>query len=163
MIDPHPIRQRFASLCPHLSERERRLHAAAEARAVGYGGITAVSATTGIAASTIGRGLKKLTAPDTLASDRVRRSGGGRKLLVAKNATLLGDLLALVEPSERGDPMSPLRWTCKSLSQLAAALVAQGHRIGRTVVGELLHKRACCMEVAGGFAGRVGVGRSPFY
>ena len=80
----------------------------------------------------IGRGLKELAAPDTLDPDRVHRPGGGRKLLVEKDATLLDDLLALVEPSERGDPMSPLRWTCKSLSQLTAALVAQGHRIGRT-------------------------------
>ena len=146
MIDPRPIRKRFASLCPHLNERERRLYAAAEARAAGYGGIAAVSAATGIAASTIGRGLKELTTPETLKPDRTRRPGGGRKLLVAKDATLLDDLLALVEPSERGDPMSPLRWTCKSLSQLAAALVAQGHRIGRTVVGELLHQQKFSLQ-----------------
>ncbi len=146
MIDLHPIRKRFISLCPHLSERGRRLYAATEARAAGYGGIAAVSAATGIAVSTIGRGLKELSALDTLAPDWVRRPGGGRKLLVAKNATLLDDLLALVEPSERGDPMSPLRWTCKSLSQLAAALVAQGHRIGRTVVGELLHKQKFSLQ-----------------
>jgi len=146
MIDPHPIRKRFMSLSPHLSERERRLFAATEARAAGYGGIAAVSAATGVAVSTIGRGLKELSASDTLAPDRVRRPGGGRKLLVEKDATLLDDLLALVEPSERGDPMSPLRWTCKSLSQLAAALVAQGHRIGRTVVGELLHKQKFSLQ-----------------
>jgi len=146
MIDPHPIRKRFTSLSPHLSERERRLFAATEARAAGYGGIAAASAATGVAVSTISRGLKELSVLDTLAPDRVRRPGGGRKLLVAKDATLLGDLLALVEPSERGDPMSPLRWTCKSLSQLAAALVAQGHRIGRTVVGELLHKQKFSLQ-----------------
>jgi len=146
MIDPHPIRKRFTSLSPHLSERERRLFAATEARAAGYGGIAAASAATGVAVSTIGRGLKELSVLDTLAPDRVRRPGGGRKLLVAKDATLLDDLLALVEPSERGDPMSPLRWTCKSLSQLTAALVAQGHRIGRTVVGELLHKQRFSLQ-----------------
>jgi len=146
MIDPDPIRKRFVSLSPHLSERERRLFAATEARAAGYGGIAAASAATGIALSTIGRGLRELLASDTLAPDRVRRPGGGRKLLVEKDATLLDDLLALVEPSERGDPMSPLRWTCKSLSQLAAALVAQGHRIGRTVVGELLHKQKFSLQ-----------------
>lgn len=146
MIDPHPIRKRFTSLSPHLSERERRLFAATEARAAGYGGIAAASAATGVAVSTIGRGLKELTAPDTLDPDRVRRPGGGRKPLVEKDATLLGDLLALVEPSERGDPMSPLRWTCKSLSQLTTALVAQGHRIGRTVVGELLHKQKFSLQ-----------------
>ncbi len=146
MIDPHPIRKRFASLSPHLSERERRLFAATEARAAGYGGIAAASAATGVAVSTIGRGLKELSGLDMLAPDRVRRPGGGRKLLVVKDATLLDDLLALVEPSERGDPMSPLRWTCKSLSQLTAALVAQGHRIGRTVVGELLHKQKFSLQ-----------------
>jgi len=146
MIESDPIRERFMSLSPHLSERERRLFAATEARAAGYGGIAAVSAATGVAVSTIGRGLKELSALDTLAADRVRRPGGGRKLLVEKDATLLDDLLALVEPSERGDPMSPLRWTCKSLSQLAAALVAQGHRIGRTVVGELLHKQKFSLQ-----------------
>ncbi len=96
--------------------------------------------------STIGRGLKELSGLDMLAPDRVRRPGGGRKLLVEKDVTLLDDLLALVEPSERGDPMSPLRWTCKSLSQLTAALVAQGHRIGRTVVGELLHKQKFSLQ-----------------
>jgi len=146
MIDPHPIHKRFTSLSPHLSERERRLFAATEARAAGYGGIAAASAATGVAVSTISRGLKELSGLDTLAPDRVRRPGGGRKLLVAKDATLLDDLLALVEPSERGDPMSPLRWTCKSLSQLTAALVAQGHRIGRTVVGELLHKQKFSLQ-----------------
>jgi len=146
MIDPHPIHKRFTSLSPHLSERDRRLFAATEARAAGYGGIAAVSAATGVAVSTIGRGLKELSGLDTLAPDRVRRPGGGRKLLVEKDATLLDDLLALVEPSERGDPMSPLRWTCKSLSQLAAALVAQGHRIGRTVVGELLHQQKFSLQ-----------------
>ena len=77
MIESDPIRERFMSLSPHLSERERRLFAATEARAAGYGGIAAVSAATGIAVSTIGRGLKELSALDTLAPDRVRRPGGG--------------------------------------------------------------------------------------
>src|SRR6187551_1270628 len=79
----------------------------------GYGGIAAVSRATGIAASTIGRGLKELVCGPGVPADRVRRHGGGRKALVETNATLLDDLLALVSPSERGDPMSPLRWTCK--------------------------------------------------
>ncbi len=79
MIDARPIRERFAALSPHLSERERRLLAASEARAAGYGGIAAVAAATGIAPSTIGRGLKELAAPDKFDPDRVRRPGGGRK------------------------------------------------------------------------------------
>ena len=146
MIDSSPIRERFAALSRHLSERDRRLWAASEARAAGYGGIAAVSAATGIAASTIGRGLKELASADTLDVGRVRRRGGGCQPLVKKDATLLADLLALVDPSARGDPMSPLRWTCKSLSQLAAALAAKGHRVGRTVVGELLHQQKFSLQ-----------------
>jgi hypothetical protein len=138
MIDPAPIRDRFTALSPHLNERERRLFAATEAAAAGYGGIAVVSAATGIAVSTIGRGLKDLAEASGLVSGRVRRAGGGRKPLVASNPGLLRDLMALVEPGERGDPMSPLRWTCKSLRQLAAELVARGHQVSRTVVGELL-------------------------
>ncbi len=114
--------------------------------AAGYGGIAAVSAATGIAASTVGRGLKELASADTLEPGRVRRRGGGGKPLVKKDATLLADLLALVDPSARGDPMSPLRWTCKSLLQLAAALAAKGHRVGRTVVGELLHQQKFSLQ-----------------
>jgi hypothetical protein len=138
MIDPAPIRDRFTALSPHLNERERRLFAATEAAAAGYGGIAAVSAATAIAVSTIGRGLKDLAEASGLAPGRVRRAGGGRKPLVAGNPGLLRDLMALVEPGERGDPMSSLRWTCKSLRQLAAELVARGHQVSRTVVGELL-------------------------
>jgi Rhodopirellula transposase DDE domain len=138
MIDPAPIRDRFTALAPYLNERERRLLAATEAATAGYGGIAAVSAATGIAVSTIGRGLKDLVEDNGLVPGRARRPGGGRKPLVANNPDLLRDLMALVEPEERGDPMSPLRWTCKSLRQLAAELVARGHQISRTVVGELL-------------------------
>jgi len=83
---------------------------AAEATTAGYGGIAAVSAATGVAASTIGRGLRELCA--TGEPGRVRRAGGGRKATVVKDTTLLSDLGALVEPSVRGDPQSPLRWTC---------------------------------------------------
>ena len=104
----------------------------------GYGGIAAVSRATGIAASTIGRGLDELADLDALAANRVRRPGGGRKKLSSMNATLLDDLLGLVCPSERGDPMSPLRWTCKSLRRLARELGEVGHKISHTVVGELL-------------------------
>jgi Rhodopirellula transposase DDE domain len=138
MIDPAPIRDRFTVLSPHLNERDRRLFAATEAAAAGYGGIAAVSAATGIAVSTIGRGLKDLAEEGGLLAGRVRRAGGGRKPLVANNPALLRELMALVEPCERGDPMSPLRWTCKSLRQLATELVAHGHQVSRTVIGELL-------------------------
>src|SRR3954453_7989176 len=141
MIDPTGIRARFALLLPHLDERRRRLFAATEARTAGYGGIAAVSRATGIAVSTIGRGLKELASAARLEADRVRRPGGGRKPLVATDAALVDDLLALVSPSERGDPMSPLRWTCKSLRRLAAELAERGHRISHTAVGEVLKQQ----------------------
>ena len=136
MIDVDAIRQRFSAVAPFLDERGRRVVAAAEASAAGYGGIAAVSVATGIAVSTIGRGLRELSEPRGL--DRVRRAGGGRKTNVAKDATLLSDLGALVEPTSRGDPQSPLLWTCKSVRRLAQELQGQGHHVGRTLVGELL-------------------------
>jgi hypothetical protein len=136
MIDIEGIRARFAELSAHLDERGRRLLAASEARAAGYGGIAAVSRATGLAASTIGRGLNDLS--DELPPGRVRRHGGGGKTAVERDPGLLPALLSLVEPGARGDPMSPLRWTCKSLRRLAAELTARGHRVSRTVVGELL-------------------------
>jgi len=146
MIDVTAVRERFLALSEHLDERGRRIFGATEARIAGYGGIAAVSQATGIAASTIGRGLVELSATDQRALGRVRRPGGGDKSLVDKDPTLLTDLLAMVEPDARGDPMSPLRWTCKSLSQLARALVAMGHKIGRSSVGELLHRQKFSLQ-----------------
>jgi len=116
------LRKRNAAILPQLDERQRRLFAASEARAAGHGGIAAVSRVTRIAASTIGRGLKELDAPPPLKLGGVRRPGGGRKSLTETDPGLLDDLNALVEPDTRGDPMSPLRWKCKSLRRLAAEL-----------------------------------------
>ena len=138
MIDTSAIRDRFVAVSPHLGERGRRFFAAAEARTAGYGGIAAVARATGIAPSTIGRGLAELDGAEAVPADRNRRVGGGRKTLTATDPALLADLLALVSPSERGDPMSPLRWTCKGLRRLASELGAIGHKISHTVVGELL-------------------------
>jgi hypothetical protein len=140
MIDEDKIQQRFVALSPHLDERGRRQFAAVEARLAGYGGIAAVARATGIAPSTIWRGLAELDDPAPLSADRVRRPGGGRRPLVEKDAKLLADLEGLVEPGARGDPMSPLRWTSKSLRRLAAELQGMGHAVSHTVVGELLKK-----------------------
>src|SRR5258707_1859489 len=92
---------------------------------------------TGRAPSTIGRGLKELAQDEP--SERVRRPGAGRKPAICKDPTLLADLEALVEPTTRGDPESPLRWTCKSVRRLAEALQAQGHQVSRSLVDELLN------------------------
>ena len=146
MVDLDVIRARYASLSPYLDERARRLFAASEARAAGFGGIAAVSRATGIAASTIGRGLKELAAAMPLDAERVRRPGGGRKALTALEPSLLENLLALVSPGERGDPMSPLRWTCKSLRRLAAELRERGHQISHTVVGEMLKRERFSLQ-----------------
>jgi hypothetical protein len=137
VIDVDPIRERFSTVAPFLDERGRRLVAAAEAFAAGYGGIAAVAAATGMAPSTIGRGLKELAQDQP--SPRIRRPGAGRKPTISNDPSLLGDLEALVEPTTRGDPESPLRWTCKSVRNLAEALRAQGHQVSHTLVAELLN------------------------
>ena len=116
------------------------MFAAAEAKAAGYGGIAAASRATGIAVSTIGRALRELADGSEPIAGQIRRPGGGRKPLVESDAGLMEALLALVEPSTRGDPESPLRWTYKSVRRIAAELCAQGHPISHTVVCELLHE-----------------------
>ena len=137
MIDPSAIRERFTAVARDLNERSRRLLAAAEARTAGHGGIAAASRATGIARSTIGRGLKDLAAPDGL-SGEVRRPGGGCPTLVEKDPTLLDDLLRLVEPATMGDPMRPLMWVSKSHAKLAAALREMGHKIADSSIPKLL-------------------------
>jgi DNA-binding transcriptional ArsR family regulator len=140
VIDESTIRQRFEALDPVLDERGRRRFAAAEAMTAGHGGIAAVSRATGLARSTVGRALSELRAGEAVDAERVRRFGGGRKPMSAMDASLIDDLRSLVEPTTRGDPQSPLLWTCKSLRKLSQSLRDMGHKIGRTLVGELLHK-----------------------
>ena len=122
-----------------LDERGLRLMAAAEARAAGYGGIAAVARATGIARSTIGRGLADLDQP-ALPPGQVRRAGSGRKPVQEKDPTLLADLRRLVEPATHGDPMRPLLWVSKSHAKLADALYAMGHPISPNTVGKLLRE-----------------------
>jgi hypothetical protein len=135
------IREKFQALGAVLDERSRRLWAATEAKALGYRGQTLVAKATGMSRNTVHVGLRELEhSADTLteAPQRVRRSGGGRKRLIEHDPLLVTRLDALVEPTSRGDPQSPLRWTCKSTRQLAAALQQHGHKVGRQKVAELL-------------------------
>jgi hypothetical protein len=140
VIDESAIRLRFEALAPVLDERARRRFAAAEAMSAGRGGVSAVTRATGVARSTIGRGLAELRSGETLDTSRVRRPGGGCKPLIETDTNLPNDLRSLVEPDTRGDPQSSLLWTCKSLTKLSRGLREMGHKIGRTLVGELLHE-----------------------
>ena len=138
-MDLATLRAKHTALSPVLTERSRRVWAATEAQAIGYGGIAQVARATGIAESTIQRGLRDLASGHPLDGARTRKAGGGRKRTTDLDATLLRDLDALVEPTAPGDPDSPLRWTCLSARTLAVALEALGHHVSHTVVAELLH------------------------
>src|SRR5262252_5038221 len=119
---------KFEAIFPHLDERQRRLLMAAEARALGHGGIRLVARAAGVREATVSSGVDELDS-GAGALGRVRRPGGGRKRAADLDPGLVPALLALVEPDERGDPMSPLRWTVKSNRRLAAELSAQGHEV----------------------------------
>jgi transposase len=149
VIDEKAIRLRYEALDPLLDERARRRFVAAEALSAGHGGIAAVARITGVARSTIGRGLKEIRGPvvDPTPRGRVRRAGGGRKPLIVTDATLLDDLQALLEPVTRGDPMAPLRWTAKSLRNLAKGLQELGHRISHDSVAALLRGLGYSLQV----------------
>ena len=139
-MDEAAIRQRYQVLADVADERVRRLMVAAEALAIGRGGQLAVARATGVSRTMIQRGIREVRHPELQApKGRVRRPGGGRKAMVVLDPTLRDDLERLVEPTSRGDPESPLRWTCKSVRKLAAELTAQGHQTSHRMVAELLH------------------------
>jgi transposase len=136
---------KFEVLFPHLDERQRRLLMGAEARALGHGGIRAVARAAGVAENTVSRGVSDMDAGE-LPLGRTRRAGGGRKRLSQTDPGVRVALLALVEPDERGDPMSPLRWTTKSTRALAAELTSQGHRVGADTVADLLREEGFSLQ-----------------
>ena len=142
MVAEAAIRRRFRLIAPHLDERLRRLVAAAEVAAAGAGGVSAVARATGVSRRAIRVGAKELKTRGAaaLAPGRIRRPGGGRKRTVDQDPTLLADLEKLIEPTTRGDPGSPLRWTCKSVRRLAAELTRQGHRTSHRMVAALLQQ-----------------------
>src|SRR5512147_1715714 len=145
VVDPD-VKARFEMLAPFLNERTRRLAAAAEAAAIGRGGIARVSRTTGVSRRAIASGLDQLKAPDDLGAGRIRRPGGGRKRAVETDATLRADLEQLIDPVTRGDPESPLRWTCKSIRKLAEQLRRMGHATSHRMVAELLHESGYSLQ-----------------
>ena len=139
MIDEDTIRRQYEMLRPALDERARRLFAASHVQILGRGGIAAVARATGIAPSTIGRGLKELD-QGVAADQRLRRPGSGRKRLADTDPSLVSDLLSLIEPATLGDPERPLLWVSKSSEKLAAALRTMGHQISADTVGRLLRR-----------------------
>ena len=136
---------KFQAVFPHLDERQRRLLMGAEARAMGHGGIRAVARAAGVREATVSLGVDELdSGAEPLG--RARRPGGGRKQAADLDPGLRPALLALVEPEERGDPMSPLRWTTKSTRNLAGELTRQGHRVGADTVGDLLRAEGFSLQ-----------------
>ena len=138
LVDEEAIGERYRALAGEFDERRRRLWAAAEARSAGRGGIAAVVRATGISESTVLRGLSELGSGVPLEAGRIRRAGGGRKPLSTTDPTLVADLERLVDPESRGDPQGPLRWTAKSVRNLAEALRSLGHQVSHMTVARLL-------------------------
>ncbi|MDP2730449.1 MAG: ISAzo13 family transposase [Dehalococcoidales bacterium] len=145
-MDTELIKRRFTALAGFLDERLRRLVAATEAMAIGYGGISIVSRETGVSRRAIALGCEELKHPEKATKKRIRKEGGGRKRTIDKDSTLRQDLENLIEPVSRGDPESPLRWTCKSVRKLSAELKQMGHNISHNLVAELLHRMGYSLQ-----------------
>jgi hypothetical protein len=145
VVTSEVLTAKFAAIFPHLDERQRRLLMGAEARALGHGGIRLVARAAGVREATVALGVDEL---DSGAGPlgRARRPGGGRKRVADVDPGMRPALLALVEPEERGDPMSPLRWTTKSTRTLAGELTRQGHRVGADTVGDLLRAEGFSLQ-----------------
>src|SRR5438067_6301758 len=133
------IKQRYERLAGELNERTRRLFAANEAMELGWGGIAVVARATGLSGQVIVDGMQELREGQRAGEGRIRRIRGGRKSNVSNDPSLQEDLERLVEPVTRGDPESPLRWTCKSVRKLTEELSRQGHQVSRQLVSEMLH------------------------
>ena len=146
MSAPSGLRAKLASLWPLLDERTRRLVAATEARAMGYGGISEVSRACGLSRKAIGRGIQEIEAGTAPPPGRVRQPGAGRKPITASDPRLLEALDRLLDPATRGDPQSPLRWTCKSTRTLAGQLTRHRHAISHTKVAQLLRAQGYSLQ-----------------
>ena len=140
------IRDKYRAIVSDLDERGRRRGAAAEARSLGWGGITAVAMATGISDRTIRHGIRELDDLDALPPARQRKRGGGRRTREQEQPGLIEALEALIEPDTRGDPISPLRWTCKSTRNLATELKSQGFVVSSWKVGALLKSQRYSLQ-----------------
>lgn len=140
------VKQRYDLMVAHLSEKDKRLWAASEANTIGRGGDTIVCQATGISRVTIGKGKKELTGKSDGIKKRIRKTGGGRKRLMEKNPALIKDLDMMIDPLTRGDPESPLRWTCKSTYKLAEALQKKGHNVSQKTVYLMLQEMGYSMQ-----------------
>jgi Rhodopirellula transposase DDE domain len=145
VVSEEMLAAKFAVILPHLDERQRRLVLGAEARVLGHGGIRLVARAAGVREATVSLGVSELEA-GAEPLGRVRRAGGGRKRAADLDAGLVPALLALVEPGERGDPVSPLRWTVKSTRTLAGELTRQGHEVSAGTVADLLREQGFSLQ-----------------
>jgi transposase len=134
------LKERYNRMLPFLTEKQKRLYLGNEAYLLGFGGVSEVSRITGVSRRVISEGIKELKKPDEFTFERIRKEGAGRKPTIAKDKTLIEDLEKLIEPLTRGDPESPLRWTCKSLRNLADSLKAMNHKTSHRMVGQILHE-----------------------
>src|SRR5579859_1601967 len=145
VVSREMLAAKFGTVFPHLDERQRRLLMGAEARALGHGGIRLVARAAGVREATVSLGVDELEA-GAEPLGRARRPGGGRKRAADADPGLVPALLALVEPQERGDPMSPLRWTINSTRNLADELTRRGHKVSADTVGDLLRDEGFSLQ-----------------
>jgi transposase len=136
---------KFRAIWPHLDERTRRLTAASEAKALGYGGVSLVSRACGLSRKAIRKGIQEIETGVTW-EGRIRRPGGGRKPITHSDPKLVDRLEAILDAETRGDPQSPLRWSCKSTRAIAAALTRRRHPVSHSKVAQILHDHGYSLQ-----------------
>ena len=149
MVNDIKLKEKYDFILPVLNEKQRRMLLVADAKYFGFGGITIVSKASGVTRATIHNGLNEINKPTAdlgINNDRIRKAGAGRKSIAKQYPAIMEDLDNLVSPVTRGDPMSPLRWCCKSLRNLSELLQAMGHKISYRVVGELLKESGYSLQ-----------------
>jgi hypothetical protein len=143
---PNALSRKFTTILPLLDERARRLVAANEARSFGYGGVSEISRASGLSRKAISKGIQELLDGNSLPTGRIRRAGAGRKMVTVRDPDLLNAITTLIEPETRGDPESPLRWTCKSTRTVAEQVAKAGHPVSHMKVAQLLHAQGYSLQ-----------------